>query len=524
MYKLIIVDDEMIIRNGIRDYIDWNGMGFEVVETFEDGKEALEYLTVNEVDVVLTDIEMAEVSGLELVKTLRENLAEYISNPKVVIISGYKEFEYARKAIEYGVEYYLLKPIRTEEINQVFAKIKGELQDSYNKSISLYQEKKSFQQLLPEVHEQFWIKVLLGRAQTASYLEQRIHAYTIPVTITQPYALVDIKVKDIEEIMKKYHVDDSHPNLIQNIFGGNFEGIMCFPIFLNDRATKLIVTTKSTEDMESFYRNVTERLDAQIQIAEVLLHIEVTVKIEQVFENLLELSDYQYFVPNIVIPEEYLGLSEKDFQLVSEKHRELIDIVSKGEFDKLDIFVDKIFFEFRQIPMHEVQKLCIDLFSMLTIKLTKMGIDSWSRNINYQEIMQVSELQELKQKVKNHLHEAVRMIEEKQNYNSKKCIEDAMKYILLHYCEDISLEQVAGKVFLNPTYFSRIFKQYTGNTFTDYLVELRMERAKKLLKEGKYKVYEISQKVGYQSEKYFFRVFKQYTGCSPIEYCRGIIQ
>ena len=98
MYKLIVVDDEKVIRNGICNYIDWEGMGFNVVASFEDGKEAIEYIENNCIDVVLTDIEMAEVSGLELAKYIQEKQ----SRIKAVIISGYKEFEYARKAVEYG--------------------------------------------------------------------------------------------------------------------------------------------------------------------------------------------------------------------------------------------------------------------------------------------------------------------------------------------------------------------------------------------------------------------------------------
>ena len=125
MYKLVVVDDEKAIRKGICKYIDWESMGFEVVADFEDGKETIDYIKNNEVDVVLTDIEMAEVSGLELARYIHENNLLL----KTVIISGYKEFEYARKAVEYGVEHYLLKPVRLEEVSQVFAKIKNELDE-----------------------------------------------------------------------------------------------------------------------------------------------------------------------------------------------------------------------------------------------------------------------------------------------------------------------------------------------------------------------------------------------------------
>ncbi|MHB8061028.1 MAG: response regulator, partial [Ruminiclostridium sp.] len=103
MYKIVVVDDEKTIRKGMCNYIAWNEMGFEVVADFEDGKETIQYISKHTVDVVLTDIEMAQVTGLELAKYIYENKLPI----KIVIISGYKEFEYARKAVEYNVEYYL---------------------------------------------------------------------------------------------------------------------------------------------------------------------------------------------------------------------------------------------------------------------------------------------------------------------------------------------------------------------------------------------------------------------------------
>ena len=122
MYQFIIVDDEKIIRSGLAKSFDWSSIGFEPVEQFEDGKEAIAYLENNTVDVVLTDVRMYEVSGLELAKYVFENHPQ----TKVVIISGYKEFNYAQEAMRYGVCDYLLKPLDREEIRKVFLRV-GEI-------------------------------------------------------------------------------------------------------------------------------------------------------------------------------------------------------------------------------------------------------------------------------------------------------------------------------------------------------------------------------------------------------------
>jgi len=123
LYKLIIVDDEEISRKGLASLLDWNSIGFEVISIFSDGKEAIEFLKINTIDVVLTDIKMNDISGIEMVRYLRE----MGNDVEVVFISAYKDFEYARNAIRYNVKHYLLKPIPLKEIIELFFQIKSDL-------------------------------------------------------------------------------------------------------------------------------------------------------------------------------------------------------------------------------------------------------------------------------------------------------------------------------------------------------------------------------------------------------------
>ena len=124
LYKIVVADDENTIRRGICNFIDWKRMGYQIVADFEDGKELLEYLEKHEVDVVLTDIRMAEVGGLDVARIISEKELPV----KVVIISGYKEFDYAREALKYNVVNYILKPIQIDEIEKTFEEIYQQLQ------------------------------------------------------------------------------------------------------------------------------------------------------------------------------------------------------------------------------------------------------------------------------------------------------------------------------------------------------------------------------------------------------------
>ncbi len=519
MYKLVIVDDEKAIRKGIRDYIDWKSMGFEVVESFEDGKETIHYLEQNSIDVILTDIEMAEVSGIELAKYVHENKSEV----KVVIISGYKEFEYARKAVEYGVEHYLLKPIRMDEVSKVFLKIKNLLEQEHSKNSN--KKDNNFEELLPELREQFWISLVVGGLCEEEKIRKRMKMVKIDLDETHPFAIVDVKLTMDNTTGSEYYTGENYRNLVHNICHIEDEDIVSIPMILNDDVIKVIVTTKREEDSDTFKNKLEELLLEQCRGAESLLKIKVNTKIEKVMSHLMDIRNYNCMVS--VSSEEFSeyggDLLPEDQERLLQKYKLLMETINDGDLDGLDSLVDTIFLEFRNLPLKRVQHLCVDMFAMLSAKFIHMGIDVWknmNEMINYEKLLVLEKRSLLKAECKNLLCEVVKILQSKQNMTSKRIVEESIKYLKIHYADEISLDHVAGRFFLNQAYFSRLFKQYTGNTFTDYLIELRMEKAKEILEQGKYKVYEVSQMVGYHSEKYFFRIFKQYTGCSPTEYAR----
>lgn len=522
MYQLIIVDDEKVIRKGIRDYIDWESMGFEVADTFEDGKEALQYLKSRDVDVVLTDIEMSQISGLELARQIKENGW----TQRVVIISGYKEFEYARKAVEYGVEYYLLKPIRMEEVKEVFTKLARELDEGKAKTDERLHAEQDFTELLPELREQFWTGLLVGGTRSRASITKRIKVLGIPVEENVPYAIADLRLFKQESSFPEYYEGENFYNMIHNIFGGDADGLISIPVCISEDIVKVVITTLEQTDMETFKAQARQQMEERCEAANSLLQLKFQTEVEKVFPDIMGLAEYQCVLAKKDARPggEYLELSAEDYERLMQKYKLLMGIINDGDFEELDNLINNIFHEFRSMPVAQVQTLCIDMFSMLSGKLVRMGIDMWkvwNRKLSYQEFTSIQDLRGLKDKSKELLHDVVRMVKEKQNVSSRHFVEESIKYMKKHYSEEISLEVIANKFFLNQTYFSRLFKQYTGTTFTDYLIELRMERAKELLNQGKYKVYEISQMVGYRSEKYFFRIFKQYAGCSPTEYYRG---
>jgi two-component system, response regulator YesN len=524
LYKLIVVDDEAVIRKGMCNYIPWNEMGFEVIADFEDGKETIDYLKGNQVDVILTDIEMAQVSGLKLANYIHEN------NPsvKVVILSGYKEFEYARKAVEYNVKYYLLKPIRLEEVQKVFSKIKSELDNEKIAEEASLAGKRKIEVLLPELKEQFWINLLLGRLSKEDQIYKRSEMLNLNLTMSSPCAILDVKMQKFIEQGAFHYEKRNAWSLIYTIFAGESENrnIAYYPIHLSNEIIKIVAVSGKKESKTEFCSRLKLQVEEKYRSILKLLKLEVMVIVEKGFENITEISKYNYTFQLHMKDKSLkdIALLPEEYKLLMGKYKILMGIINDGEFEVLEKAMHKFFSEVQNLPIEHIKQLCINTYFMILNKAMKMDDNLWiylNERFDYRQILDIETIDELKMKYKNSLDDAVKVISNKHNDTSKKVVEQAIDYMKNHYGEDISLEYMADRFYLNSNYFSRLFKQYTGTTYIDYLIELRMEKAKELISLRKYKVYEISQIVGYRSEKYFFSIFKKYTGSSPAEYYRS---
>jgi two-component system response regulator YesN len=342
MYQVIVVDDEIVIRNGITNFINTEINDFEVLYSFSDGAEAIEFLKNNDIDLIISDIKMTYVSGIELAKFIAENKS-YI---QVILLSGYREFEYARSAIQYGVKNYILKPTNFVEFKEVLSQIKSELdQNRVKKEQVLFMDK---------------IKLL-------------------------------------------------YSNILSN-----------------------------------------QRKEAR----DTLLSVFYDVK--------------DYGIPNI--RQYFYDL----FEIISDKFKLYLKIQLNA--DKLNL--DQLLL---QESVKEIKDNALDILERIC--------------------------------------NLVLIVEETPN---EYLLQDLKEYIQEHLHEDISLQDVADKMFFSTVYFSRFFKKQTGETFSNYLLRIRMEHAVKLLQKNK-KVTEISEACGYHDPSYFTRIFKEYYKYTPKDYARRFI-
>ena len=199
MYKVIIADDEKVIRDGLKNLIRWDELGFEVVNIFRDGDEVMEYMEYMPVDVVLTDIRMPHKTGIDVARYVYENKLHC----KVVFISGYKEFELAVQGMKYGVEDYILKPSKVEEVKEVFRKLKEQLDAWKRDQESQKVEEERWKEILPALEEKFVNDLIMGVLENKEYIRNRMKLlYPQVDSELCPCMLVGLEIPDYQDYIR----------------------------------------------------------------------------------------------------------------------------------------------------------------------------------------------------------------------------------------------------------------------------------------------------------------------------------
>ncbi len=261
-----------------------------------------------------------------------------------------------------------------------------------------------------------------------------------------------------------------------------------------------------------------------------ILGCKIDLKIEYGFNNIFALiSQKKPFIinPDKQQDDEKMILMPREYERLNEKYKLFMSNINDGDLTAVMSLIDTFIDEVQMLPLHYIHRLVIDLFSALTNKFMEFNVDLWkiiTEKVDYRHIVDMNSVEEIRNWLRKVFKDIINSFESYKRVSSEHLINKAKKYIDDNYHKDISLSDVADQVFLNPVYFSRLFKQHTGENFTDYLTKVRIKKAIDLLKQNRYKTYEISEKVGYKNSRYFSRVFKQYTGFTTKEYVRHMLK
>ncbi len=517
MYKMIIADDEKVIRRGLVDLIPWDELGFSMEADFEDGREAIEYLSHHDVHVVLTDVRMTEVDGLELAKWVHEHKPHV----KVIIISGYKEFDYARLAMQYNVSRYLLKPTNIDEIESVFKEVKHELTID-DRDLA---ERRRSQEWLPLLRDQFFTDLLMGALRGPGELARRIESIGLPFAEDDGCCVADIRMepRDGANLNKADERDRWIAGMSRLLKQQDDGEISFYPVSNSELGFKAIGVWDRRLGAQSGRRLAEKQLEQLIESARAIYTFGIEASIEQEFGTLAELAGHSDKV-RLTLPEPggKVRLEGNEYARLVTKYKLFISNVVEGNTAEVSSLMDRFLEEFREAPADFTHRLIRDLFAIIQHTLGR-GRDDMElltgKVLNYD--MASGGLDEIWSLSRHTVTEVMETISTAKGESSKLLIDQAKQLIQERYWEDLSLDQVADHVFLHPVYFSKLFKQHAGINFSEYLTRVRIDKAKELIRIGRYKMYEVGSMVGYPNSKYFYRVFKQTVGCTPMAYAES---
>lgn len=515
MYKMIIADDEKIIRMGLKNIVDWNALGFEVTELFADGQEVIEYLNFVVPDVIMTDIKMSHVSGLDVAKYVFENHLPC----KVVLVSGHQEFELAVQGLKYGVFDYLLKPTSVDALEKTFVKLKEDLDKQKIENEKLRADHERMEEAIPLLEEHFFQDLVMGVVDSEEYIRSRIGIlYPEVDPANSRCLLVDIYIDDFEEYMQngwQYSYDQFEINL--NHF---------LKIYKNEYSFHLVYKSGNLLEIVGIFEgDIAEKPeDAEPKaVQELVNELQANFQfwanfcIRRVYDNMYDMIRLKEDTGEDSSGE---GRQLSD-QQIQEQKKLLISNITMGNIVTAQKIFHNILDELSVLPVANRNNMVIDILSTMNAVIQdvneKLG-QSLQPYFNYSAISTITKANDLKDYC-NRIFDRIRMAEEKKEYyDTNSLINKAKVFIQENIYKDISQEETANQLYICPSYLSRLFKKQTGESFTQFVTRSKIEKAIELLKEPQYKTYQVSEMLGYKTPRYFSRLFRAQTGMNPSEY------
>lgn len=526
MYKLLVVDDEPRQVRALANIIKQLRPDYEVF-TAGDGQEALDLLSGDSFDILFTDIRMPNMDGLQLI----ERLSERGTVLKTVILSGYGEFEYAQKAIRFGVNDYLVKPISKTDLQDLLNKVDRELNDELKAKAEEEELKKKLDNSLPVYLEHQLNMWVTGRINEEELNEIKsifpCENYGI-VLITffrnnrswskdqnsefMQYAKFSMKeaLSSMGHSISFFFEADKRQMVTVLVSSSPFniqskDNLKKFQLYINGIKDKygIIAAVGAGEKKENIFEGIKEAFEG----ARSAIEHRFFSGLEKVIFCTKDCvsSDIEAYGIN--------SIENEISEAVRSKDKIMVSGITSGFFDhikeKCDIKPERLKEDMMHLLLNQAKNVC-DL-------LEKESYAALVSEIK-EKTFECEEYSELWHFVNETLFKIISITDDKLNDKNGILISKCRKFIDESYMEDISLEVVAQKYFFNPSYFSNLFKSYMGLGFSEYLLKVRVQNAIRLLKDTEDSMADVSGKVGFKDPTYFNRVFKREVGLSPLKY------
>ncbi|MDF2510928.1 MAG: response regulator [Herbinix sp.] len=533
MYKVLIVDDEPIAVESIGFMITKNFDCVKEIEKARSGKDAIEKSFQFHPDIIIMDINMPGINGLEAMKQIRKT-NESVS---FIVISAFDYFDYAVESVALGVEEYLLKPVKEAKFIETFQKVLVHVEENYSNRRQILEQQERLEMIVPILEAGFMNSLCMygqDTTQLTHYCElfgyQSTSGYVMAIEFGQK---TDDHIEN--KIGAGIHGERMYEEY-KNIIKSSLNCIVS-QVMLN-RIIVYVFDTGEEGDYEQKARAVkaaqrimerAARIYPDIFIGIGNYHMDINCAKKSYQEALhalrtLAISDSlnDNLQSHILHEDDIIERSEEqvnDYEELIET--EIFTKISDSDNVSVQLSFVQLFERMSADPgidFDAIKKWMISLVVGFEKRFEKVLKNNYYKVLD--EIIGAKEVGALYNIGKRYINETVNQIMEGRQNKANSIIEKADKYILEHYNEDISLDEIAQHVNLSSYYFSRFYKNATGTNFTDKMVMLRMDKAKELLKQEELSVKDVSYMVGYSDPNYFSKIFKKVTGFNASEYKR----
>lgn len=529
MITMMIVDDEAVIRKGISTAIDWESMGIHLVAEAANGRDGLTKALVLRPDIVITDVKMPVMDGIRFVQRLREKLPSV----KVIILSGYSDFEYSRQALKAGAVDYLLKPVSVEELTRLMTSLRQRILQERRHQSELQRTGRLLNTSLPILRADCIRDFVQGELSEKQFLHQAEE--NVGIDLSGPsYQILVINIDDFYQMpispgdrrLLRYSLANIADELLR-------EGAMVSIGYAGEDSLLILLSLKAGTDviveccrqiqfyfLQYFKATVTVGIGRQVAKVS-----ELGTSYRQAWDA-LERKIFKGKNRVIVAEENFAEPDESVLLLRKPDEDDLRGMLKLLQNMELQKKLDAIFREYftgYTRSRKATKQFCIYLIGIALREMENLslspdavfGESGWL----YREAERYETLEELSMWVKSIYGRVFRALESHRSNQYKGVVKKGIEYAQANYRESIQVADVAKAVFVTPNYFSKIFKQEMGENFTEWLNKYRIEKAKeKIMREPDVKTYQVAMETGFKDYKYFAYIFKKYAGYTPGTY------
>ena len=539
--RLIIVDDNADTLAGLRQLIEWRQLGIQLVGTARNGREGLALLSHESVDIVIADIRMPDIDGLELTARVRR---EY-PNTRVVLMSAHEEFEYAREALRLGVEEYLLKPLGVDQIQQTLKVVSEKVRA--DRRFAILQKRREAD--LADRRQLVFDRLLTDIVTAASPLDARDVAERlvangidfssrtvvgIVLASDEPWdctrSLDQEVVETLNLAMRDRAATDERIDVVRlfNPHENRVSGLVGFPAQHSRRPGVEFSTLSEIGRSLREQAQVETGCGVSVGLGDchfALADIRASVaEAEHALYHRLYRGGAQCF--------DFARLNgdgNATFQFPLQMQRDLVDALRAGSQNSAERIVNALAGKMRA-DAPRAPRAVRHAYEDLLITVAKIGAELSDGAVAGEDPLGRAHVHSLT--FLEHFERELRWLVDNTGLQVKRIregagnrarIEISRQFVVDHLGDDMSLSRVAAHVGLSPNYYSSLFREIVGVTFHEFLVSARVSRAKSLLRHGTFRVYEVAAEVGYRDTRYFSQIFKREVGMTPSEYARSAV-